>query len=122
MADDGFNGATVYFPASASSSDLLGPLRSISWRESGARADVTGSADTAKTYVVGINDNEVTISIVGGITASTLDVGDVGALYVVWNDGGTDGTLAAAQVSDIQTDGSMDGEIISQVTFVPEPA
>jgi hypothetical protein len=102
----------------------MGSLRSISWRESAARADVTGSADTAKTYVTGVPDNEVTVSIVGGAGA-TIDVGDIGALWVYWRDVGSsiDGTLSdRAQVSDVQTDGSMDGEIITQITFVPHPA
>lgn len=123
MADDAFNGAQAYFPASASSSDLLGPLRSIGYRASGPRANMTGAGDSQTSYVIGIEDPEVTVMVVGGIT-NDLDIGDSGALYVIWGDAGTstDGTLANATVSDVQTDGSMDGEIISQVTFVPDPA
>ncbi len=111
MADDSFNGASITF-ASAS----IGPLRSISFSEAGAKADVTDSDDAAKAYAVGIPDATVTVEVVGGVTAS---VGDLGTLTVAWVDIGssTSGTITDATIVSIATQGSMDGEITSTVEF-----
>ena len=118
MADDAFNGAVACFP-STTSGDILGPLRSISFSESGARADMTGASDSDKTYKVGISDAELSVTVVGGL-ATTLSVGASGALAVTWGDAGsaTVGTLAAAEIAGITTDGAMDGETTSTLTFV----
>lgn len=116
MADDGFNGSVVDF-----ASVTLGPLRSISFRESGARADVTGSADAQKTYKAGIPDPEVTVQFVGGLPATGADVGDAGGITVTWNDASTEGTITNCEVVDRSCDGNMDGEILSSITVVPAP-
>ena len=123
MANDHFNGAQIYFPTSGSG-DLLGPLRDIQYGSSGAKADMTGAADAQKTYKVGIPDNSVSTTFVGGVP-STIAVQTAGVVTVAWNDGSQDsddGTLANAEVSDLTTGGSMDGEITSSLTFVPAPA
>jgi hypothetical protein len=117
MANDAFNGSTATFPDVNTS---IGTIRSINFRASGARADVTGANDNTKTYVVGVPGSELSVSVVG--TLGSVDVGDTGALGVSWNDNSTSGTIAAVQVSDIDKSGSMDGEIISNITFVPSPS
>lgn len=116
MADDGFNGSVVDF-----ASLTLGPLRSISFREGSARADVTGAGDTNKTYKAGIADPEVTIQFVGGLPAAGAEIGDAGALSITWQDTGVDGTIGNVEVVDRNTDGSMDGEIVSSIVLVPAP-
>ena len=118
MADDAFNGAVACFP-STTSTDILGPLRAISFSESGAKADMTGASDASKTYKVGIPDTELSVTVVGGL-ATTLSVGATGALAITWLDAGasTGGTLAAAEIASISTDGSMDGETTSTLSFV----
>ena len=116
MADDGFNGSVLDF-----ASVTLGPLRSISFRESGARADVTGAGDSVKTHKVGIPAQEVTVQFVGACPAASADVGDAGALSVVWQDSGVEGTIANVEVADRETGGNMDGEILSSMTFIPAP-
>jgi hypothetical protein len=117
MADDGFNGSTVDW-----NSVTLGPLRSISFRESGARANVSGAGDSAGTEEIGIPMSEVTIGFVGTRPASGADVGDKGSLSITWNDTGTDGTITNVAISDFQSDGNMDGEILSQITLVTSTA
>jgi hypothetical protein len=111
MADDSFNGASIKLATVD-----VGPLRSISFSEAGAKADVTDSDDTAKAYAVGIADATVTCEVVGGVSVS---VGDTGDLDVTWGDIGasTSGSIASAQVVSIATNGSMDGEITSTVEF-----
>ncbi len=111
MADDSFNGASITL-----ASVDIGPLRSISFSEAGAKADVTDSDDAAKAYSVGIPDATVTCEVVGGVAVS---VGDEGDLDVTWGDigGSTGGSIAACQCVSIATQGSMDGEITSTVEF-----
>ena len=111
MATDTFNGASLTF-----ASATVGPLRSITSNEAGAKADTTGSADSVKTYGIGIPDASVTCEVLGG---TTLSVGDEGALAVAWGDigGSTDGTIAAATVVSVSTTGAMDGEITSTIEF-----
>ena len=79
-------------------------------------ADVTDSDDTLKGFATGIPELSVTCEVVGGVT---LSVGDLGAVAVAWGDIGasTDGTIAAAQVESVSTQGNMDGEVTSSVTF-----
>jgi len=117
MADDGFNGSTLDF-----ASVTLGPLRSFGFRESGARVRVSGAGSTNHEYEAGIPDPELVVNFVGGLPATSADIGSSGALVVAWNDGSTDGTLANAVIVDRGTDGSMDGETLSSITLVPTPA
>ena len=113
MADDGFNGSTITFAGAT-----LGPLRSLEFSESGPKVNVTGSADSNTTYRAGIADPQLVATFVGGLPTTGLDIGDLAALTIAWNDGTADGTLAAnAIVVDRGTSGSMDGEITSTVTF-----
>jgi len=114
MADDGFNGTTISFATVDQA-----PLRDISVSESGAEVDVTGSADTFKTYEAGIPDETVTFTHVGG---STIAIGDEGAVVVAWNDSGTDGSLTNGVLVGKKTSGSMDGEILTALTVRPVPA
>jgi len=114
MADDGFNATTI----SIASADQT-PLRDISVSESGAEVNVTGCADSIMTYECGIPDETVTFTHVGG---STLSIGDEGAVVVVWNDAGTDGSLGNGVVVGKETSGSMDGEILTAITLRPVPA
>lgn len=116
MADDGFNGSVLDF-----ASVTLGPTRSIEFRESAAKADVSGSGDSVKTHKVGIPEQEVSVTFVGACPAASADVGDAGALSVVWQDDGVEGTIANVEVSERSSGGSMDGEILSSMTFVPAP-
>lgn len=117
MADDGFNGSTVDF-----ASVTLGPLRSLGFRDTGARVPVHGSASAATQYEAGIPDPEVTVQFVGGLPAASCEIGSAGGLVIAWQDGGVDGSIANVVVVDRQTDGSMDGEILSSITLVPNPA
>lgn len=117
MSNNAFNKSTATFP---DANTAIGSLRSINFRASGARADVTGASDNTKSFVVGVPGTEVTVSVVGPL-GSGVDVGDTGALAIAWNDNTTSGTIGACQVSDIDKSGSMDGEIISNITFVPSP-
>jgi len=114
MADDGFNASTISFAGTP-----LTPLRDIRFSEAGGKADVTGCADSIKTYEGGIPDVSVSITIVGG---TTIGKNDKGAIVTAWNDGGTGGAIAAAIVDSVETSGSMDGEILSTITFVPSTA
>ncbi|HUT92366.1 MAG TPA: hypothetical protein VMY37_22920 [Thermoguttaceae bacterium] len=111
MADDGFNGATVTFASAA-----IGKLRSINYSETAAKADVTSSVSTTKAYAAGIPDVTLSVEVVG---STTLGSGDKGALAVAWGDigAGTDGTIAAAQVVTVTTQGAMDGEVTSTIEF-----
>ncbi len=111
MADDAFNGAILQLATVD-----IGPLRSISVTETGAKADVTDSADSAKAYGVGIPDLTITCEVVGGVTVA---VGDEGDLDVVWGDIGSSvlGEITLAQCVSVATQGSMDGEITSTVEF-----
>jgi len=118
MADDGFNGSSVDWYNGASIT--LGPLRSISYRESGAKVAVHGAADSQAKYKTGIPDPEVVVSFVGCVPATSCDIGDTGALTIAWNDGGAEGTLSGCVVTDRSCNGNMDGEIISEVSFAPD--
>jgi hypothetical protein len=117
MADDGFNGSVIDFQ-----SITLGPLRSINFRESAARVDTTGAGDSEGTEEVGVPKKELAVTFVGGLPASGGDVGDKGALSVVWNDGGNPGTIPNVVVADRNQGGSMDTEVISEMTFLPSSA
>lgn len=113
MADDGFNGSTLTFAAAS-----VGPLRDVRFSEAGGKADVTGSADSLKTYEGGIPDVSVSVTVVGGVT---LSKGDKGAVAVTWNDG-TSTPITNGMVDSVEMSGSMDSEILTTVTFVPSTA
>jgi len=110
MAYD-FNGSTLTFDSAS-----VGRLRSLDFSSSGAKVDVTDSADSEKKYEAGIPDLSLTAEVVGG---TSLSIGDSGALVVAWTDTGSLGSITSAVVTDISVSGSMDGEILSTVTFVP---
>lgn len=111
MATKKFNGATANF-ASAS----LGDLRGISRSEKGAKIDVTGAGDSAKSYEAGIPDEEVKVDIVG---TTTVGVGDTGALTIVWPDN-TNSSISAVVCIDVDgPKGTMDGELTTSFTFAP---
>lgn len=122
MANYGFNGSTVTLTLEDSSTVTLGPLRSLGFRESGARAPVHGSSDTETKYEIGVPDPEVTVSFVGGLPTTGTEIGTKIDLSIAWYDGTTKGSLTNAIIADRQTDGQMDGEITSQLTLVPNPA
>ena len=113
MADDGFNGS----PISIGAADQT-PLRDISFDQSCAEVDVTGAADSEKTYEAGIPDKTVTYTVVG---TTTLAIGDEGAVAVSWNDGGSD-SLTNGVVVGVSPSGSMDGEILTNITVRPTAA
>jgi hypothetical protein len=110
--DDGMNGSLLTFAAVS-----FGGLRSIEFTESAPKVNVTGSPDSNTTYRAGVPDPALTATFVGGLPAAGLAVGTQGALGITWQDTTTDGTIANAIVVDRGTSGSMDGEIISTVTF-----
>ena len=109
---DAFNGTTATFAVGAVGEGIRG----VRYTESAATADVTGSADSEKTFEAGIPDKEVTIDFVGTATQS---VGDKGALAITWDDATTVGAIAAAVLTSINQGGSMDGEITGSATFKP---
>ena len=114
MADDGFNGTTISFATVNQA-----PLRDITSSDGAAEVDVTGCADTIKTYESGLPDETVTFTIVGG---STVGIGDEGAVVVAWNDSGTDGSLTNGVCVGKETSGALDGEILTAFTIRPVPA
>jgi hypothetical protein len=116
-SDDGFNGSTITFTISGESASIFGGLRSMEFTESAPKVNVTGSGDSTTTYRTGVPDPALTVTWVGGLPAANADVGDQGALVVVWEDTTTDGAIANAIIVDRGTSGSMDGEIISTMTF-----
>lgn len=111
MADDTFNGASLTFATVSA-----GSIRSINTNQVGAKADVTGSGDSEKSYGVGIPDLTVTVEIVGG---TDIAVGDKGTVAIDWGDigGSTLGSLTDGQVVSVATTGSMDGEILTTIEF-----
>ena len=118
MADDAFNGSVAKWPTAG---DTLGPLRSINYRNTAARADLTGSSDAQKKFKTGVPSPEVVVGIVGAPPAAAV-IGGEGDLSIVWSDGSTLGTLSKVVVADVAgPTGQMDGEITSQLTFIPGP-
>ena len=111
MADKGFNGSTISFGG-----DQV-PLRDINYDEAAAEVQVTGAADARHGYEAGIPDPTATFSIVGG---SSVSVGDTGDVIIAWNDGTSD-SLGTSIITGRSTTGSLDGEILSNVTVRPQP-
>jgi hypothetical protein len=111
MADDSFNGATLTFSTVA-----IGPLRSISVDDTAPEANTTGAGDAVATAKGGVPKLAITCEVVGGVTVSPGDIGD---LDVAWVDIGSStlGSIGDAEVGSVSTTGSMDGEITSTVTF-----
>jgi hypothetical protein len=114
MANDGFNGSTVVF-----ASATLGDLRGIDYSETAAEADCTAADDTIKVYETGVPDRTVSVDFVG--TAPAIGIGSKGALTITWNDGTTDGIVAAV-CSELGSKGQMDGELTSTAKFKPSTA
>ena len=110
MANAGFNGSTISF-----ASEVTTPLRDIDYSEEAAKVDIRGAADSNKTYMAGVPDRTVTFTVVG---ATATVPGDVGAVAIAWFDGGTS-AIAAAICTGVTINGSLDGEITSQITVVP---
>jgi hypothetical protein len=115
--DDGFNGSVMTF-----ASVTFGGLRSLEFTESAPKVNVTGSPDGNTTYRTGVPDPALTATFVGGLPASGAAVGTQGALAVTWQDTTSDGTITLAVIVDTGTSGSMDGEIISTITFATAQA
>lgn len=111
MADKGFNGSTISLGGNQV------PLRDINYDEAAAEVQVTGAADARHGYQAGIPDPTATFSIVGG---STISVGDEGDVAIAWNDGTSD-SLGTGVVISRGTAGSLDGEILTNVTVRPLP-
>ena len=115
MADDGFNGATISWGAA---SQL--PLRSIRYSASAAKVDITGCADTVKTYVGGILDAEVTLEVVGG---TAITVGATAALVIAFGAATVDTAVGDDSnlwiCTGIETGGDLDGEVTTSLTVVP---
>jgi membrane-associated protease RseP (regulator of RpoE activity) len=77
----------------------LGTVASISREDTGAEIDVTGLADTEKTYEAGQLDSKLTVTCYG----APADVyGDIAAITIVYSSGGSEsvGTYVCTGVSD----------------------
>ena len=79
---------------------------------------MSGSSDAEHSYEAGISDPTVTFTIVGG---TTIAIGDEGAVAIAWNDGTTD-SLTNSVCVNRGTTGSMDGELLTNVTLRPTAA
>jgi hypothetical protein len=113
MADDGFNGSKIKI----GEADQV-PLRDIEYSSEAAKVDISGAADTYKTYVAGIPDNTITFTVVG---RTTVEIGDTETFTITWNDGTTD-VLTDGIVVGVSATGSLDGEITSSITVATTTA
>ena len=113
MADDGFNGTTLTVVGTSATG-----IRDISISKSGAKVQLSGAEANQKEYGTGVPDVEVSITVVGVLA---VDVGDVGATTITWNDGSSD-SLTNSIVVSVDTSGSEDSEITTTVTVAPAPA
>jgi hypothetical protein len=118
--NDGFNGSTFEFGGVAH-----GNVRSLDVTIGGATVDVSASGDgtAGKTWVNGLDDIEIGIEFVAGMTTA-ITRGAIGTLGISWNDSSTTGTGAAltdAICTQITQRGSMDGEITANATFKKTP-
>jgi len=114
MASDNFNKSTFSFGGSG-----VTPLRSINYDCTAAEIKVSGSADSRHTYLAGIDDETLTVEIVGSHTAQ---IGDKGNIAIAWNDGATRGSINHCICVQNSITGSMDGEITSTLKFRPSIA
>lgn len=113
MPSDCANGSTVTFDSVA-----IGEARDISFTEDGNPVDVTVLADTIHKFCNGATNIECVVEIVGSESTSAVAIGDTGALAIAWNDSGSD-AIAAAIVTNRDTSGGLDGEIVTTYTFAP---
>ena len=110
MSSDNFNKSTFSFGGN------VAPLRSINYDQTAAEIKVTGVADTRHTYEAGIDDETLTVEIVGTHTAN---IGDKANIAIAWNDGSTPGSINNCVCVQNSTQGAMDGEITSTLKFRP---
>lgn len=110
MADRGFNGTTAVF-----GSTMLKVI-GVTDNQGGAVIDTSEGDDTAKEYVNGTDDPELTLTVKGG---TSIAKGDHDTLTITWNDGTTSGDGAAFLVSGKRTTGSIDNPITTELTFKP---
>ena len=114
MANKGFNSSTITF-----NSVSLVPLRSISHTVGGAEVQVSGVADAKKLFVDGIDDEQVSVTVVGALLA--VAKGDTGTLDIDFNDGETvDGTNWRCMSREVS--GDEDSEILTTFMFRPSEA
>ena len=88
------NGTTFAFGSTA-----LGTVASISREDTGAEIDITGLADTEKTYEAGQLDSKLTVTCYG----APVDVyGDSASVTIVYSSGTSDtvGTYVCTGISD----------------------
>ena len=116
MADDCANGSTATFDSVA-----IGEARDISFTEDGNPVDITVLADTFHRFCNGATNIECVVEIVGSKSSSAVAVGDTGALAIAWNDSGSE-AIAHAIVTNRDTSGGLDGEIVTTYTFAPTVA
>lgn len=111
MADNA-NNSTLSFGTVAT-----GKVKSISYKVSGAKIDVTALTDAQKLYHAGIPDKEITFDVVG---VSALTVGQTAALTINWADGSTTSVAKVVVVGNDIT-GSVDSALGSSLTVAPTP-
>ena len=109
MANKGFNGSAVTWPAGSA----IGQLRGISFNETAAEVLVSGSTHAQHAVVAGKRKVAATIDLVGGTTVMPEDVG---TLALTWFDGKT-ATIGTAVCVGTDVKGSMDGEITTSLKF-----
>jgi hypothetical protein len=110
MADSA-NNTTLSFGTTISK------VKSISYKDSGAKIDVTALTSTEKQYLAGIRDKEVTFDLVG---TTTLSIGGTGAVTVGWADG-TSTSVAKCVVTNVDVKAAVDSALEASVTIVPTP-
>lgn len=110
MANEGFNGTTATILGSAQT-----PLIDCAITSSGAEVDVTGCADAIHTFEAGLADYTLTCTVVG---ASSVVIGDTGAVSVAWFDGTTT-VFTGVVCTGADVNGALDGPITSTITAKP---
>jgi len=112
MANLGFNGTTVSFASTAGVT--ANPLRSVTYSNSPAEVDVSGSTDSTHKYTPGMDNETLTYELVG---AASIVNGSTGTVTVSWNDGNSDSFRGVIMTHEHT--GSMDGELLTSVTIRP---
>ena len=95
------------------------PLISLTWDESAAEVDVTGSGELWHSFEAGLPNITVTLQLVGSID---IDTGDTGAVSLAWFDGGVTDVISDAVCTAVSRAGSLDGAITTDVTVKPSGA
>ena len=113
MADK-TNGTTLAFPDPTA----VNKLRDIGFTKNGARVDTTDLADTLTQFEIGTSEVNINVTVVG---TTTLDVGDEGTGTITWTDA-TEDAITNAVVSDFETSGSLNSEILTTITLTNTPA